>query len=196
MILIAVPCESKDEPRVALSPETARKFIAKGCDVVIESGAGERSDMTDEDYQSAGARISKNITDDLGKADLVLGVNCPDSKTIKAIRKGAVLAATLNPTDDQKAMEELAGAGISAFAMEFMPRITRAQSMDVLSSQSNLAGYKAVIDAASAVQPRHADDDDGSWHSPTGPCIRHGSRGGWFAGDCHGAPSWGHCIGN
>ena len=79
---------------------------------------------------------------------MVLSVNCPNSDHIKSIKKGAALAATLNPTDDLDKMNELASAGISAFAMEFMPRITRAQSMDVLSSQSNLAGYKAVIDAA------------------------------------------------
>ena len=148
MILIAVPCESKDERRVALSPETAKKFIAKGCDVVVEKGAGTRSDISDEDFGEAGARISSKIEDELAKADVVLCVNCPSSDTIKAIRKGAALAATLNPTDDLDKMNELASAGISAFAMEFMPRITRAQSMDVLSSQSNLAGYKAVIDAA------------------------------------------------
>jgi NAD(P) transhydrogenase subunit alpha len=148
MILIAVPGENKDERRVALSPETAKKFIAKGCEVVIEKGAGKRSDIFDKDYEAAGARISSDINKELGKADVVLAVNCPADETIKAIKKGAVLTATLNPTDDRDAMQKLAEAGISAFAMEFMPRITRAQSMDVLSSQSNLAGYKAVIDAA------------------------------------------------
>ena len=148
MILIAVPGEGKDERRVALSPETAKKFIARGCDVVLEKGAGERSDMSDREFEDAGARISSNIREELARADIVLGVNCPDNALIKVIKKGAVLAATLNPTDDKEAMSELADAGISAFAMEFMPRITRAQSMDVLSSQSNLAGYKAVIDAA------------------------------------------------
>ncbi len=148
MIVIAVPGESKEEKRVALSPESAKKFIAKGCDVVIEKGAGKRSDMSDEAYQEAGARITSNISEELAKADVVLAVNCPSSDLIKSIKKGAALAATLNPTDDLDKMNELASAGISAFAMEFMPRITRAQSMDVLSSQSNLAGYKAVIDAA------------------------------------------------
>ncbi len=148
MILIAVPGENKDEKRVALSPETAKKFIARGCEVVIEKGAGARSDMSDEDYEAAGARISSDIASELGKADIVLGVNCPADDLVKSIKKGAVLAATLNPTDHPEAMNGLAQAGLSAFAMEFMPRITRAQSMDVLSSQSNLAGYKAVIDAA------------------------------------------------
>ncbi|MCF6198054.1 MAG: Re/Si-specific NAD(P)(+) transhydrogenase subunit alpha [Hyphomicrobiaceae bacterium] len=148
MILIVVPSEGKDEKRVALSPETAKKFIARGCDVVIEKGAGLRSDMSDADFEEAGARISSNIAQDLAKADIVLGVNCPASDILKFIKKGAALAATLNPTDDLDKMNELAKAGLSAFAMEFMPRITRAQSMDVLSSQSNLSGYKAVIDAA------------------------------------------------
>jgi len=148
MILIVVPSEGKDEKRVALSPETAKKFIARGCDVVIEKGAGLRSDMSDADFKKTGARISSNIAQDLAKADIVLGVNCPASDILKSIKKGAALAATLNPTDDLDKMNELASAGLSAFAMEFMPRITRAQSMDVLSSQSNLSGYKAVIDAA------------------------------------------------
>ncbi len=148
MILIAVPGESKEEKRVALSPESAKKFIAKGCEVVIEKGAGKRSDISDEAYEEAGARITSDISIELAKADIVLGVNCPNSDHITSIKKGAALAATLNPTDDLDKMNELASAGISAFAMEFMPRITRAQSMDVLSSQSNLAGYKAVIDAA------------------------------------------------
>ena len=148
MILIAVPGEGKDEKRVALSPESAKKFIARGCEVVIEKGAGVRSDIADADYEEAGARVSDDIITELGKADIVLAVNCPDSVHIRAMKKGAVLAATLNPTDDPEKMKELADAGIMAFAMDYMPRITRAQSMDVLSSQSNLAGYKAVIDAA------------------------------------------------
>lgn len=148
MILIAVPGENAEERRVALSPETAKKFIAKGCEVVVEKGAGQRSDISDKDYEAVGARISAKINEELAKADMVLAVNCPTSETIGALKKGAILAATLNPTDDKDAMQSLADAGVSAFAMEFMPRITRAQSMDVLSSQSNLAGYKAVIDAA------------------------------------------------
>ena len=148
MILIVVPGERKNEQRVALSPETARKFIQAGCEVVVEKGAGERSDFFDEDYEEAGVRISSKIGEDLGRADIVLAVNCPTATKIRAIKKGAVLLAMLDPLDNRKNMNDLAKAGISAFAMEFMPRITRAQSMDVLSSQSNLAGYKAVIDAA------------------------------------------------
>jgi NAD(P) transhydrogenase subunit alpha len=148
MVLIAVPAEDGEERRVALSPETAKKFIAKGCDVVVESGAGKLSAISDGDYEEVDARIASDFAAELGKADIVLGVNCPASERIKAMKKGALLAAVLNPTDDRDKMQELAEAGISAFAMEFMPRITRAQSMDVLSSQSNLAGYKAVVDAA------------------------------------------------
>ncbi len=87
MILIAVPGEGKDEKRVALSPETAKKFIAKGCEVVIEKGAGLRADMTDKDYEEAGARISSTIAKELGKADIVLAVNCPASESIKTIKK-------------------------------------------------------------------------------------------------------------
>jgi NAD(P) transhydrogenase subunit alpha len=149
MIFVAVPAEEGGERRVALTPETAKKFIAKGCEVAIERSAGLASGYADGDYEAVGARVSGDINADLGRADLVLAINCPSPERIRAVRKGALLAAALNPFDHKERMQELANAGISAFAMEFMPRITRAQSMDILSSQSNLAGYKAVIDAAS-----------------------------------------------
>ena len=148
MILIVVPAEEGDERRVALSPEAAKKFIAKGCDVVIEKDAGKKSDMLDASYKEVGARLSSDIKSELGEADVVLAVNCPSFERVKMMKSGALLMAMLNPFDDRDRMQQLAEQGVSAFAMEFMPRITRAQSMDVLSSQSNLAGYKAVIDAA------------------------------------------------
>jgi len=148
MILIVVPAEEGDERRVALSPEAAKKFIAKGCDVVIEKDAGKKSDMLDASYKEVGARLSSDIKSELGEADMVLAVNCPSFERVKMMKSGALLMAMLNPFDDRDRMQQLAEQGVSAFAMEFMPRITRAQSMDVLSSQSNLAGYKAVIDAA------------------------------------------------
>jgi NAD(P) transhydrogenase subunit alpha len=149
MILIVVPAEKKGERRVALAPDTAKKYIAKGCEIVIEKGAGKLSNISDAAYEEAGAKISSDIKSGLGEADIVLGVGAPTLEKIKAMKKGAILAAGLNPYDDKKTLKALCDAGVTGFAMEFMPRITRAQSMDILSSQSNLAGYKAVIDATS-----------------------------------------------
>lgn len=146
MVRLAVVVEDENEPRVALSPETAKKFTAKGCDVVMEKGAGLRSRFADALYEEAGAKIAGSANEAISGADIVLKVGRPTSQQLGAMKQGAALVAILNPTDP--GIDKIANAGVSAFAMEFMPRITRAQSMDVLSSQSNLAGYKAVIDAA------------------------------------------------
>lgn len=144
---IAVPAE-KDEPRVALSPESVQKFIQLGASIKVQKGAGAKSGMTDQAYRDAGAEIATSAKSLLGDADVVLKINRPSDDEVKAMKKGAAVMAVMNPLDNRNAIEGMAKAGLTAFAMEFMPRITRAQSMDVLSSQSNLAGYCAVIDAA------------------------------------------------
>ncbi len=148
MIVVAATAEGGDESRVALSPETAKKLKALGCEVRLQTGAGERSHFLDKTFQEAGATIVPSAADALNGADIVLKVRRPAPEEIQAMKPGAVLAAMLDPYAGRDGIEALAGAGINAFAMEFMPRITRAQTMDVLSSQSNLAGYKAVVDAA------------------------------------------------
>jgi NAD(P) transhydrogenase subunit alpha len=148
MIVIATTAESGDESRVALSPETVKKFKALGCEVKIQAGAGARSHFLDKAYADMGAQIVPSAADALMGADIVLKVRRPSADEVGAIKPGTVLAAMLDPYSGQEGISELASAKIDAFAMEFMPRITRAQSMDVLSSQSNLAGYKAVVDAA------------------------------------------------
>lgn len=146
---IAVLAETApDEPRVAASPDSVKAFTRKGQEVVVQAGAGNGSFFSDEDYTAAGASIAKTPAATLKGADIVLCVRRPKSDAVKAMKKGAVLAAQLDPFDDRKQIEALAKAGITGFAMELIPRITRAQSMDVLSSQANLAGYKAVVDAA------------------------------------------------
>lgn len=152
MTQIAVPAEGEDEPRVALSPETAKKFAALGCQVVVETGAGERSHFSDADYEAEGARIVGSAEEALRDADLVLKVQRPTAEQVAAMKQGAAIAAILEPFGPRDTIDALAAQGVTAFAMEFMPRITRAQSMDVLSSQSNLAGYRAVIDAAAAYE--------------------------------------------
>jgi NAD(P) transhydrogenase subunit alpha len=136
-----------DEPRVGGSPETVKKLTALGFGVVVEAGAGVASRIPDGEFVAAGATIGK--TGDIARADVVLKVRRPSSAELKAYKKGAVVIAMLDPYGNDAAVKALADAGVTAFTMEFLPRITRAQVMDVLSSQANLAGYQAVIDAAS-----------------------------------------------
>src|SRR5262244_2914934 len=143
---IAVPRETDaGEPRVAATPETIKKFKSFGADVAVARGAGIASGIPDAEFEAAGAQIADGVTKD---ADLVLKVRRPAPGELSAYKKGALVIAIMDPYGNDDALKQMADAGISAFAMELMPRITRAQSMDVLSSQANLAGYRAVIDAA------------------------------------------------
>ncbi len=148
MITISVTREGEGEPRVALSPETTKKFKGLGARVLLEAGAGDRSFMPDRLFREAGAEIVPGAAEAIAAADIVLKVGRPSAEELQAMRPGTVFAAMADPFGPREGLEALAAKGVSAFSMEFMPRITRAQSMDVLSSQSNLAGYKAVIDAA------------------------------------------------
>ena len=136
------------EARVAATPETAKKLTGLGLSVVVESGAGAGAKIADADYVAAGATIAPDAAAALADADIVFTVRGPDAGGIAAMKKGTVLAALLAPHSEKDTAQKLAAQGITAFAMEFIPRISRAQTMDVLSSQANLAGYKAVIDAA------------------------------------------------
>ena len=148
MIVVATTAESGDETRVALSPETVKKFKALGCEVRIQAGAGKRSFFLDQAFTEQGAQVLPTAAETLSGADIVLKVRRPTAEDLSAIKRGAIVAAIMDPYSGREGIETLAQSGINAFSMEFMPRITRAQSMDVLSSQSNLAGYKAVVDAA------------------------------------------------
>ena len=137
------------EARVAASPETVKKFVALGAEVAVESGAGAGASIADADYSAAGASVGDAATTVKG-ADIVLGVQGPEAASLAGANPGAWIAAGLDPFGQRARIDDYAKAGYEALAMEFMPRITRAQSMDILSSQSNLAGYKAVIEAANA----------------------------------------------
>ena len=134
------------ETRVAATPETVKKFVGLGAEVAVERGAGVKAGMVDADYEAAGARIV-SAAEAFG-ADVVLKVRRPAAEELALVKRGAVVVAAMDPYGHQDAIGAMAKAGVSAFAMELMPRITRAQVMDVLSSQANLAGYRAVIDAA------------------------------------------------
>ena len=145
---IAVLRETAEgERRVAATPETVKKFVGLGASVAVESGAGLTASIADADYAAAGATLGDRAAT-LAGAEIVLAVQGPAADTLSGVAPGAWLAAALNPFADRARIEGYAAAGLEALAMEFMPRITRAQSMDILSSQSNLAGYKAVLDAA------------------------------------------------
>lgn len=135
------------EPRVAATPETVKKFAALGATLAVEAGAGLGASIADADYQAVGATIGDRAAT-LDGADILLGVQGATPESLKGVKPGAWLVAGLNPFGERAQVDAYAALGVDALAMEFMPRITRAQSMDILSSQSNLAGYKAVIDAA------------------------------------------------
>jgi NAD(P) transhydrogenase subunit alpha len=146
---VAVPAElDPAEPRVAATPETVRKIRALGADVAVEAGAGQKSGVLDADYAAAGATVAPSAADAVKDADVILKVRRPGASELAGYKKGALVIAIMDPFGHEAALAALADAGVSAFAMELMPRITRAQSMDVLSSQANLAGYRAVIDGA------------------------------------------------
>src|SRR6476620_6799348 len=144
-VRIAVAREIDPEPRVAATPDTVKKLAALGAEIVVEQGAGLKSGVLDTDYSAAGATVSQNA---VGDADVVLKVRRPANGEAAAYKRGALVIAIMDPYGNDAALAELAKAGVTAFAMELMPRITRAQAMDVLSSQANLAGYRAVIDGA------------------------------------------------
>jgi NAD(P) transhydrogenase subunit alpha len=137
-----------EEGRVAITPETAKRFIGLGATVLVEAGAGLRSLILDFDYSMVGAVVAETAADAVREADVVLTVRRPSQEVLAQLKKGALAIAMMDPYGDDAAIKAMADTGVTAFAMEFMPRITRAQVMDVLSSQANLAGYQAVIDAA------------------------------------------------
>ncbi|MCP8939802.1 Re/Si-specific NAD(P)(+) transhydrogenase subunit alpha [Alsobacter sp. SYSU M60028] len=146
---IAVITESEaQESRVAATPETVKKLAALGATLVVQAGAGLKSGVTDAEYEAAGATIAADAATALADADVVLKVRRPNAAELKATKRGALVLAIMDPYGADAALKAMAEAGVSSFAMELMPRITRAQVMDVLSSQANLAGYRAVVDGA------------------------------------------------
>ncbi len=150
MKILVLKETANNEKRVAVTPDLISKYNKFGYEVLVETGAGLGSNVSDEDYQNAGAKIINNIAEIISSVDIILKVGAPDESEIKKIsgcKKDVVLVGMLNPYLDQEKIKSYQNLGIKAFAAELFPRITRAQSMDVLSSQSNLVGYRAVIDA-------------------------------------------------
>ena len=145
---IAIPAEADEtEPRVAASPDSVKKMRALGAEVLVEAGAGARAGVPDAEYEAAGAGIAHGA-EVVRDADVILKVRRPTAGEAERYKKGALVIGMMDPFGNEPALAALAKAGVTAFAMELLPRITRAQGMDVLSSQANLAGYRAVIDAA------------------------------------------------
>jgi H+-translocating NAD(P) transhydrogenase subunit alpha len=149
MPVLAVTKERRaGETRVAVTPDAAKKLIALGLDVVVEAGAGRTASIPDGDYEAAGAKLAAGVPETVTGADILLKVRGPTQEEIDALKPGAIVVGLVNPFQDRETLEALARHGATVFAMELVPRITRAQVMDALSSQANLAGYRAVIEAA------------------------------------------------
>jgi NAD(P) transhydrogenase subunit alpha len=148
---IAVTRERRaDETRVAATPDSVKKLIGLGFSVTVETGAGLAASIPDAEYQAAGATIAASAVEAVKAADLLFKVRGPEAEEVAALKPGAIVVALLNPYMEKEAVKALADQGATAIAMEFVPRISRAQAMDALSSQANLAGYRAVIEAAEA----------------------------------------------
>src|SRR5688572_14406040 len=144
---IAIPAETEgDEPRVAATPDTVKRMTALGAEVVVEKGAGIRAGIPDSDFTAAGGKIANGGT--VKDADVVLKVRRPTQAELKDYKPNTLVIGMLDPYGNEAALAQLATAKVAAFSMELLPRITRAQSMDVLSSQANLAGYRSVIDGS------------------------------------------------
>ena len=145
---IAVLSDAPAETRVAASPETVKKYRALGAEVTVQAGAGAAAGVPDGEFEAAGATVAADPAATIRDADVILTVRRPEAAKLAGAKRGALAVAIMDPHGHQEALQALAGAGVTAVAMELMPRITRAQVMDVLSSQANLAGYRAVIDGA------------------------------------------------
>jgi NAD(P) transhydrogenase subunit alpha len=149
MAVVAVTRERRaGETRVATTPEAVKKLLALGVSVTVETGAGANASTPDAEYADAGATIAPDLASALGNADILLKVRGPSDEEIAQLKPGSIVVGLLNPHVEREVLEALAGRGVDAYAMEFVPRTSRAQVMDALSSQANLAGYRAVIEAA------------------------------------------------
>ncbi len=150
-LTIAVTRERREgETRCAVTPDTVKKFVSMGAVVTVEAGLGAGSSIPDAEFAAAGATVAKDTKAVLTGADILLKVRGPTAQETSALKPGAIVVALLDAYRDKETVAALSGAGVTSFAMEFVPRISRAQVMDALSSQANLAGYRAVIEAAAA----------------------------------------------
>ena len=173
------------ETRVAATPDTVKRLIGLGLTVAIELGAGAEAAIPDHEFAAAGAEIAPDAGAALAGAEIVLAVQMPLPEQRAQIPRGTLLVCIANAFSEPELVPSLAAAGIDCAAMELLPRITRAQAMDVLSSQSNLAGYRAAIEFGRRVPAWLSDDDDGRRDGAPGAPFRHWRRRGGSAGDRH-----------
>ena len=145
---IFFPKEETNEIRATILPEVAKKFIDLGIEVSVETGLGDKVFVSDDLYAQAGAKICNDVNEALSGADIVCKINKPSSNQVALLKKNAIFVSFLDPFNEEELVSELASANVSSISMELVPRITRAQKMDALSSQANLAGYAAVIEAS------------------------------------------------
>jgi len=145
-VRLGVPCERPDQALVAATPQTVERLVRLGYDVLVERGAGRAARFLDSAYEEAGARLTDDA--EVWGCELVLGVDAPEAERLDRLGDGATLIARLDPARQPELVESLRARGVTALALDAVPRISRAQAMDVLSSQANLAGYRAVIEAA------------------------------------------------
>src|SRR3954467_15146650 len=170
------------ETRVAATPDMVKKYKNLGADVAVQAGAGGQASIADADFESTGATIAQNAGDTVKDADIVLKVRRPADGELNGLKKGALVIGIMDPYGQDAALKALADAGASAFAMELMPRITRAQVMDVLSSQANLAGYRAVVDAAEEYGKAIPMMMTAAGTGPAAPILATGAGGAGGAG--------------
>ena len=182
------------ETRVAATPDTVKRLIGLGLTVAVEAGAGANAAIPDPEFAAAGAELAPDAAAALAGAGIVFTVQAPLPEQRALIPRGALLVCIAGAFADPTLVPSLAEAGIDCAAMELLPRITRAQSMDVLSSQANLAGYRAVIESAQRVPARLPDDDDRRRHRAAGARVRHRRRRRRPAGDRHRPPPRRHRL--
>ena len=182
---VAIPAEADSEPRVAATPDTVKKLKAYA-DVVVQSGAGVKSGLLDADYEAAGATIAQSAADAVRDADVVLKVRRPEEAELASYKPGALVLAIMDPYGADDALAAMAKANVVGFAMELMPRITRAQVMDVLSIAGEPCGLPRGDRRRRRVRARVPDDDDGGRHGPGCARVRDGRRRCGSAGDCDG----------
>ncbi len=180
------------EKRVAATPETVKKYLALGAEVWVESGAGVASSFTDSAYEKAGAVVEEDPHKVCADADIVLKVQRPlcsseqSHNELAYMKRGVLLLGLLSPYSFPETLDSYADANVVAMSLELVPRITRAQSMDVLSSQSNLGRLPRCVGCSLCLPTGHANDDDGGRHHCACESYGAGCRGGWFASYCNG----------
>ena len=189
---IAVPAETVDEPRVAATPETVKKLLGLGATVAVQAGAGVASGVTDAAFVAAGATVEPDLAATLRDADVVLKVRRPEAGELAHYRRGAVVIAIMDPYGQDEALQAMAGAGLDAFAMELMPRITRAQVDGRAFEPGQSCGLPRGDRCRRAIWPRLPDDDDRGGYRAGRQGLRHGGRGRGPAGHRHRAAPRGH----